>query len=407
MRSEGVHTKHLSPDTIRAYLNGKLDPAQMHDIEMHLLECDFCSDALEGFELSEKADIRTDRSLLALRRQLNRRIREHGQPKLIRWPAWSAAAAIALAIAGYVVIMYSEREQREQAARETAAFLETGEQDTLLIFMPGAPEPYVPEELIASNTLPAAGNVPSASVSSANALSAGGGRSRGGISEERGISEENGVSSRNSGLQEEQETDSAPAAGSDALSRNDLPAERTISPAPPAAAKERRAFAAAPETGDTGMADSTRSLPASRRAAGQRAADSATADRAAAPGSRVAAVAGEVKSAAPPAARPRGGRAAYEKYLADSLRYPPNALRQRIEGPVRVRFTVLPDGTPGHFEVEHSLGYGCDEEAVRLIREGPLWEPASGKEAKGTSGQAPSVVQTVIFELPPGRKNEN
>src|SRR3546814_4820994 len=70
---------------------------------------------------------------------------------------------------------------------------------------------------------------------------------------------------------------------------------------------------------------------------------------------------------------PSIGKEAYEKYLSDSLRYPEEALRVRIEGEVLVGFTVRDSGKPAAFKVVRSLGYGCDQEAIRLIREGPTW----------------------------------
>src|SRR3546814_16232575 len=93
----------------------------MHQIETHVLECEFCSDAVEGFELYEHAQVRTEQTLLALRKDLNQKIREHQQPRMIRWPVWSAADGIALAIAGYVVIKQQEKDQKTEAIRHFAA----------------------------------------------------------------------------------------------------------------------------------------------------------------------------------------------------------------------------------------------------------------------------------------------
>ncbi|NNF20465.1 MAG: energy transducer TonB, partial [Saprospiraceae bacterium] len=41
-----------------------------------------------------------------------------------------------------------------------------------------------------------------------------------------------------------------------------------------------------------------------------------------------------------------------------------------------VEFNVGIDGTISNLEISSSLGYGCDEEAIRLIQEGPGWRPA-------------------------------
>ncbi|HYH55423.1 MAG TPA: hypothetical protein VD772_02360, partial [Anseongella sp.] len=151
MNSDGKYagTGHLTPGTIRDYLGSKLSQDKMHEIEMHLLECGFCADAVEGFELSERSNIKTERSLLILRKRLNEKLKQHERPRIIRWPAWSAAAGIALAIAGYVLIMQQEQEQQQLAVQQSEAFLQAGSDDTLLIFMPAEPS------LVASAEVPA------------------------------------------------------------------------------------------------------------------------------------------------------------------------------------------------------------------------------------------------------------
>ncbi|HEY9048082.1 MAG TPA: TonB family protein [Ohtaekwangia sp.] len=74
-------------------------------------------------------------------------------------------------------------------------------------------------------------------------------------------------------------------------------------------------------------------------------------------------------------AAPKGGRAAYKKYLETSMRYPEEALQNEIEGKVTIQFTVETSGQITDFKVLKGLGYGCDEEVIRLIRNGPKWAP--------------------------------
>jgi TonB family protein len=74
-------------------------------------------------------------------------------------------------------------------------------------------------------------------------------------------------------------------------------------------------------------------------------------------------------------AEPAGGRKAYDKYLENSLRYPVEAITKKIKGRVTVKFTVRTDGALDEFSVVKSLGYGCDEEVLRLVKEGPSWSP--------------------------------
>lgn len=75
-------------------------------------------------------------------------------------------------------------------------------------------------------------------------------------------------------------------------------------------------------------------------------------------------------------ASPQGGRTGYKDYLAGAVRYPQQALNSKVEGRVTVRFTVEPNGQLTDFEVVKGIGYGCDEELIRAIREGPAWTPS-------------------------------
>lgn len=79
-------------------------------------------------------------------------------------------------------------------------------------------------------------------------------------------------------------------------------------------------------------------------------------------------------------AEPFGGRKAYDQYLEKNLKYPAAALEKKIKGRVLIEFTVGIDGTLDDFSVIRSLGYGCDEEVIRLVKEGPKWFPTTEDE---------------------------
>ncbi|NVO84852.1 energy transducer TonB [Hymenobacter terrestris] len=70
-----------------------------------------------------------------------------------------------------------------------------------------------------------------------------------------------------------------------------------------------------------------------------------------------------------------GGQAALAKYLQRNLRYPTSALRAGVGGRVYIAFTVNTDGSIADVEVLKGLGYGTDEEAIRVIRQMPVWKP--------------------------------
>jgi TonB family protein len=76
-------------------------------------------------------------------------------------------------------------------------------------------------------------------------------------------------------------------------------------------------------------------------------------------------------------AEPFGGKKAYDKYLENNLRYPHQALENKVKGKVTINFMVGTDGTLRDFSVMKSLGYGCDDEVIRLVKDGPKWYPST------------------------------
>ena len=55
-------------------------------------------------------------------------------------------------------------------------------------------------------------------------------------------------------------------------------------------------------------------------------------------------------------------------FIREHLKYPPQALEQGIEGTVSLKYTIDHNGVVIDTHVIASLGYGCDEEAIRLAR---------------------------------------
>ncbi len=74
-------------------------------------------------------------------------------------------------------------------------------------------------------------------------------------------------------------------------------------------------------------------------------------------------------------ATPEGGLKAYGNYLQQNINYPLEATKNNIQGIVNVQFLVNTDSTLSDFRIINGLGYGCDEEALRIIQEGPKWHP--------------------------------
>jgi protein TonB len=94
-------------------------------------------------------------------------------------------------------------------------------------------------------------------------------------------------------------------------------------------------------------------------------------------------------------AQPVGGNAAFFAWIAANQKYPDLARRRKIQGKVPVEFTVQPDGSLTDVRVVQKHGSGLDEEAVRLIKAAPKWEPAvyQGKPIKQ------KMALPVLFQL--------
>lgn len=85
------------------------------------------------------------------------------------------------------------------------------------------------------------------------------------------------------------------------------------------------------------------------------------------------------------AATPIKGNSAFKKYIKENLVYPSQAKSSGIKGKVVLLFNVDNNGTPTDIEVKKSLGFGCDEEAIRLLRDGPKWTQGTLSEKNSIS----------------------
>lgn len=74
--------------------------------------------------------------------------------------------------------------------------------------------------------------------------------------------------------------------------------------------------------------------------------------------------------------RPEGGRNVFRDFIKENIQYPPSGLEQAIKGTVKLKFTVSSGGNISNIEILKSLGSEFDKEAIRLLKEGPDWEPA-------------------------------
>ncbi|WP_238395727.1 energy transducer TonB [Pontibacter pudoricolor] len=70
-----------------------------------------------------------------------------------------------------------------------------------------------------------------------------------------------------------------------------------------------------------------------------------------------------------------GGMSAMSKYLSRKMNYPAAARAEKIEGTVVVTFVVGRSGEIEDVKVLKGLGFGTDDEALRVIKSMPRWKP--------------------------------
>jgi TonB family protein len=71
-----------------------------------------------------------------------------------------------------------------------------------------------------------------------------------------------------------------------------------------------------------------------------------------------------------------GGRDKFNKFVAESLKYPAEAVKNKIEGEVELSFVVNADGTLSDIKVTKNLAEVLDKEAIRIMSQSPKWIPA-------------------------------
>lgn len=70
-----------------------------------------------------------------------------------------------------------------------------------------------------------------------------------------------------------------------------------------------------------------------------------------------------------------GGQMAMLEFLRKNIKYPNQAREYNISGNVVVKFVVDKSGNVKDPEILKGIGYGCDDEALRVISSMPQWKP--------------------------------
>lgn len=71
-----------------------------------------------------------------------------------------------------------------------------------------------------------------------------------------------------------------------------------------------------------------------------------------------------------------GGRAAFNEFLANEIKYPKDSQKKRIQGRVVVYFEIKSDGSSKVIRLIKTVSEELDAEAIRVIESMPKWTPA-------------------------------
>lgn len=101
----------------------------------------------------------------------------------------------------------------------------------------------------------------------------------------------------------------------------------------------------------------------------------------------------------------QGGEAQFYQYIYDELEYPPRAVQQRQEGRIFVEFVVDKHGDVDSTSIRTVMGSNwlLIQEAERIIRESPKWEPGRLK----ADGPPVSVRMVVPIEFRLNKPSSN
>ncbi|GAB3170276.1 M56 family metallopeptidase [Telluribacter humicola] len=72
-----------------------------------------------------------------------------------------------------------------------------------------------------------------------------------------------------------------------------------------------------------------------------------------------------------------GGITAMYEYLSQNMKYPLAATRAGVQGKVFINFVVTTEGEIKDIQILKGLGFGTDEEAIRIVSGMPRWQPGS------------------------------
>ena len=79
------------------------------------------------------------------------------------------------------------------------------------------------------------------------------------------------------------------------------------------------------------------------------------------------------------------------KFVQENIKFPAEAKENNVHGRLMLSVVVEKDGSLSDIKIKKGLGYGLDEEIVRIIKMMPKWQPAQHK------GKTVRQTQTIVI----------
>jgi hypothetical protein len=79
---------------------------------------------------------------------------------------------------------------------------------------------------------------------------------------------------------------------------------------------------------------------------------------------------------------PIGGSNAFEEYVKTNIHIPESISTGKTNIVVTLSFDIDKNGRPQNIQPQNTLCAECNQEAFRLLKEGPKWEVKKNKKAK-------------------------
>ena len=321
MKKKGNHIdihKHLTQTELLDYTNGVLGNDEMYRLELHLNECELCSDAIEGV-----SNINHPKNILDV---INAEIRPSKKETFSPNYMAIAASITLIAVFGLSYWLITKPEIKETVAINLPN--ETSEESAIPLVNKGSDSVSTiesPNEEIAL--------------------------------EEEGIEEDVEINIYNTQITGNEVKLEASSKQKSIVRQKEIePAEPTLA----AADEETTEFEEViSSTVDSGISLSETVQPVQGAA------------RAAKKTSTTPQI--TLKDQKEPL--PIGGMSAFKGYAEKNLIFPQQAIDNNVKGTVVLEVSINPNGSINNITVLKGVGYGCDAEAMRLISTGPLWTP--------------------------------